>query len=1357
MAQAKTTYKARNFRYLLLLVLIIWAVISLAARYVLSDLSQYQARIEQLVSEKTPYRLSIDELEGRWLGFSPLIEMKGLVLSSKNENASNDTEEYIVKISHLAIEINIIESIFTFSPRIKQLLINDVDLNLVQNPINKKISLRGLVLDTDSKTDTKELINKLLEDFILSSGEIYLNNIRIGLALEKINKGQLTISAATLANDWFNHEIAAYITLQDNSDDLRRLRFSSTFQGNPLDIDKFSAHSFIELEETDLGFWVGQINIPNLSVPNIKLGMQSWFDIKQGVLEDISFTLNASNIEIVQKNIQLTHQIQSLSALLAVHGNVQLLKVFDKEYLSSLRYEHTSLQIRNLDVDWDDLHINNFSTVVEQLNTKKLASPLKKQWHDFQKIPFSNIVSNELQEEKSSNTILYRAIVNHIPLSLIKKVSPFIAALEPLQEKINEAAPYGSLKDLQVAMYVDEDKKPEIYASVYARNLGISSVAKIPAIRGIDFYAELAPTGLGIELETEDAKLAEDFYLFRKDLNITKAKGNLFLERLSGDIVVHSDIVELQNDWIEANVSFALSIPERFYADGVKEIPAWSLQASFKSIPAADALMFFPGRLSPTFLDWIDNFVLNGAVDGDIMLFAFAKKREPDTFALLDADINLNDGKLDYLPGKWPMLNDVNGNILVHNDQVKATVPAASVFNTRLYNATVFIPSYLNENLPRVKVQGNVSGSLQDVQKLFLESELKYSLGSVVEDWVLFGTQNASVDIDLPISDSPKNYESKLDVELSVVDALIAVPSVGLGVKELSSEVHYSFKDGLTANAIKAKFFDKEVRGRITTKDATGDQVIQIFAEGDVNSEDLRSWQDFWVFNNLQGSAHFNARIAVGREEAIEQVLPMISKKDELVISGFANKKVTKAQAKKSVEVINDDSMNDQASIVRVEVLSDLKNLAVNLPGSYAKAKVVAQPTRLQFDVFPESMIYRLDYGTRLGISAKTIGDDFERARIHFGEGSFVLPAEKGITVTGHIDELDFDSWLAYFEKNLFDEDIEPTKNMASHAVVNEKIDATKKQTDEKYDPASILHIVDVSISSFFGFDQTLKDLKVQVTREPFVWRVELENDIVAGVVYVPDEELITKDNPIIANLKYLKFTEEQFSSSESSVKNGKLSEDKTVTIDAGARDVAAESNELKPEDFSFMKLDIANVTLDKTKHGRWQLDIFPDENGVDFKIHQLNYGLMAINGSGRWDYREDYSATRFKGHLRTSAITKIFSALSLRPSSKSKGFMAIDIKWLGSPFDFESDTMKGTAALEIFDGSIVEVDISSKKFKALGIFNLGVITDILTLRIFKKIGKGIDKALNGSEQNEKSNAEGKVNKNTDSPVVNEQ
>ena len=71
--------------------------------------------------------------------------------------------------------------------------------------------------------------------------------------------------------------------------------------------------------------------------------------------------------------------------------------------------------------------------------------------------------------------------------------------------------------------------------------------------------------------------------------------------------------------------------------------------------------------------------------------------------------------------------------------------------------------------------------------------------------------------------------------------------------------------------------------------------------------------------------------------------------------------------------------------------------------------------------------------------------------------------------------------------------------------------------------------------------------------------------------------------------------------------------------------------------------------------------------------------------------------------------------------------------------FSFDPDLMEGKVGLEIFDGSIIEVDVKSKKLKALGIFNLGFINDIVTLKVFKIIAKGlkIDKLLGLEEKDE--------------------
>src|SRR5690606_6805845 len=167
--QPTLNYRARNLRYLLLIVLIFWAGTALVARYLLSDIAQYATKIEQWVADKTPYQLSIGQLQGRWLIASPVIELKDVVLyQANNDNTLEQQEASIIKISHLAIQIDIIESIFTLSPRIKQLLINGAEFGLVQNASDQKITVKGLALVPQPTNDIYQQIKKIVDDFVFT-------------------------------------------------------------------------------------------------------------------------------------------------------------------------------------------------------------------------------------------------------------------------------------------------------------------------------------------------------------------------------------------------------------------------------------------------------------------------------------------------------------------------------------------------------------------------------------------------------------------------------------------------------------------------------------------------------------------------------------------------------------------------------------------------------------------------------------------------------------------------------------------------------------------------------------------------------------------------------------------------------------------------------------------------------------------------------------------------------------------------------------------------------------------------------------------------------------------------------------
>lgn len=1339
-----TSVQTQRLRYLLLFVLSVWALVSVGFRYLLADLNSYLVEIEKLVEQKTPYKITIDQISGRWLLYSPVIELKGVALANKIEvlaSAGSDSEggdsegadsersdsegtlgnnsntalqeKAFLHIDRVSVELDLFESLLFFKPRLRALLIDGLRVSLRQDTDNKKIQVVGLANSEPENIDPEKqklLLESIINDYVLSTGQIYLKNAHIKFDIEKIPRGELTIDGLVLDNEWFNHLLLADVWLNDGSGVLRTATVKTQFQGSPLDIESFSARGFLGVDFSDLSYWTQSVRQAGLSLNHLEAGFGLWVEIRQGELESISTDVKLKNVEIGTFHEQFPQYISQLDFSINALGSVHLKSLLEGDFTLENFSRQWELKAQVSKLFWGGQEYRNLILLFDNKLVSDTANPLAKGWSDFDFIEKSPDGSGL---ESEANT-MFRFSMNYLPLSLLYQGSYLVEALSGYKALIEEMSIQGRIESIQAIVIKDKSaSQPRIYASAKVKNLGFQEFNKIPALNGIDFYVEVAPHVVGVVLEVKNAKLSMSEHLFRGDVLVNSLEGNILLEKIPNDIVIHSDFIKASAEGLEGGLKFSASIPERFYADGSKEAPSWSIQAHLDAITFEKGRIFFPSRLPTGFLDWIDVFLKNGHVDGDIFLFAFTKKRLPDTFITLAADLSVHDAQLDYLPGKWPMLEAVSGKVQVHNDEVKASVSEAKLFEARLYNGQLFIPSYLNENLPRVKISCEAAGSLEDLQKLFLNSELKDSIGSVVVDWKVTGNQTAKIDFDLPISDQIYPEPAKVEAYLDIVQASIFVPDVELGVYALQGDIHYSLAKGLSAESFQGTLFEKPISGHIDTVRVGKQDVIQVFAKSSIEQKDLAQWQDLWLFNNISGQSDFSAVLSVGEKASIEKIVPTLGKlpkgsfKKDNPVSQIQKK--SKSDLDPGVEKLHSESEQLKGkTIVRASIDSDLKGMSVSFPGSYSKQKKDVRPTRMQLDVLPEALVYRVDYNNEVKLAMKTVDNEIERGLIHFGEGIFHLPLDKGLTVTGNVSSFDFDEWYDYLEKNILDDD--PAASSENSVIVED-------------DPAAIVNKVDVIINHFTGFGLKLENLKTLVVRGDKNWHIDVQNEVLAGYFIVPDEELISRDNPIIAELEYLKVSDSIFSDATISVKDSSSKADKNSQSEN--KHVVLESEvELKPEDFTFVKLKVTSVTLDGAKHGRWEIDIFPDEKGMDFDVHQLNYGLMAINGKGRWDYNSEKSVSKFKGHVRTAAVTRLFTAFDLTPSAKSKGLMAIDIYWPGDPFSFDSEIMKGTAGLEVFDGSIIEIDIKSKKFTALGIFNLGFVNDIITLKVLKKIGQ---------------------------------
>ena len=1307
-----TAVRLNKFKYLLLLLLLAYTGLSLTARYFLLDINPLILSLQKEVKAKTDLTLKFDSVEARWIFFSPVLEINNIYIL-------NPQGESVFYVGEIFAEVDVLESIINLQPRLNKLKFKKGSFGVFQdeNGITLKgLDLKGLMANNASRAQTDN-VDQMFQNYVLSIDEILLENILIDLATKDIPNGSVDIKNFYLAGGVFGHNLSTSFQLNDGKTAPRNLIFRSNFYGNPTKLESFSSENYLKVPSSDFSAWLPDKEYEGFIVNELQLGGELWISVRNGEVFRLQGMLEDGEVSFIARSGEILDEIQNLNLS------------FDwKGYLD----DQWRMKIGELGFDWKGIEYRHLGLMLGHSAVKSTLEPLRKSWGEFDVIPkddFSQAKNN--QEIENTNIskkqdmsldgadvfALTRIYADYLPISLVNSSVELIGNLtEEQRDLIHTADLSGVVEGLQIVLLESVEGKLDIFSSAYFSDISLSEVKKVPAIQGADFYAEWAPGVLGIELSSKDILLSKNRNLFRQDILVEKLDGYLLGEVIDGDFLLYSNALNAKTERQRAEGYFALDVPNRKYLDGEKEIPLWSLHAWVSEEAAQESLKFFPEKLPTGFINWIDSAVKGGEVSGNVFLMAFGKKRLPDTFVTFDAKMDVNNLNLDYMPGIWPEVKGVDGEVRAHNESVVADVSDAYMFDSRMSGGTIRIPSYLSKDKPIVFIEGEVSGPVVDIKSLFQKSVLSESLGNVVASWELTGDYKTDVNFQFPLISGVQNQQSKVYLDGSLENVSLNLTGPQLKLDSLSGDIKYSLDEGLFSDQLKGELFSQEVLMAINTEKVSsfGEVVdlTRIEAKSSVEMDDLREWLDLWILDAVQGELSYTAQLNIGPFAAIN------------------------AMEQNSGEISAEPKLESEQFATQIILETDLKGSAIDFPFPYGKESDEIKTTSLALNIFEDTVVYELAYGSAEGdpinLIADFIDNELHSIALNFGPQEPILRAQPGLEVSGYITSFDYEVWNSYFEK--YFESNQETIQVAKE-ISDQKSDVGdgNRQEPEETDPNEILRKVELTLGEFIGFNQYFENIKTVVTRENKKWKIEVDNPIIAGYFLVPDEDKINRENPIVAELKYLRIDENQFAKEKASGDqekgNGSSKLNEEVDEDLG----------LQPSDFVDIKLLVKSISINGEKHGRWELDLFPDEQGLDFEVHQLHFGLVSVNGVGRWEYSTEESKTRFKGHMRTGAISNLFTALKLKPSSKSNGLMALNIHWPGDPISFDPDKMKGKVGLEIFDGSIIELDVKSKKIKALGIFNLGFINDVVTLKVFKKIGKGlkIDKLLGLEEEDE--------------------
>jgi uncharacterized protein (TIGR02099 family) len=353
----------------------------------------------------------------------------------------------------------------------------------------------------------------------------------------------------------------------------------------------------------------------------------------------------------------------------------------------------------------------------------------------------------------------------------------------------------------------------------------------------------------------------------------------------------------------------------------------------------------------------------------------------------------------------------------------------------------------------------------------------------------------------------------------------------------------------------------------------------------------------------------------------------------------------------------------DAPAPLHLLVRSDLTGVTSTLPAPVGKA--ADSSASLQVDIaFPEDDVLEVSGAMRREISwalrleAIEDGWQIERGAVHRGPAIALLPLDPGIELSGHLETLRLDDWLAL------------------------------TGDDEDSGWLELYRKADFSIGQLYLFGQAFSDVVLEAGRDDTYWHVDLDGAKIQGRVSVPLE--ISPDQPIDVRMERLWLQE-------------------TDPSDSGTTD---------PRTIQPVTIDIQDFTLRAMSFGHLKTTLASVSSGIVLDPIDIAAETFSIDGYAAWLVHpndESIQQSQLKLDLDGTDIRATLARLGYQPVMEGEvARVSADITWPDGPSEDFLAQADGTLKVYLKDGALLEVEPGGGRF--LGLLSVAAIPRRLSL-----------------------------------------
>ena len=158
-------------------------------------------------------------------------------------------------------------------------------------------------------------------------------------------------------------------------------------------------------------------------------------------------------------------------------------------------------------------------------------------------------------------------------------------------------------------------------------------------------------------------------------------------------------------------------------------------------------------------------------------------------------------------------------------------------------------------------------------------------------------------------------------------------------------------------------------------------------------------------------------------------------------------------------------------------------------------------------------------------------------------------------------------------------------------------------------------------------------------------------------------------------------------------------------------------------------RLLAADVVLEKVvvggeDYGSWRFSMTPANDGVAFANVVADVRGLHIESDGEAFWSKS-NESRFAGSAHAKDLKDVLPLWDFAPSVESESFQAVgDLRWPGSPLNFDLHHLSGTAQLDLADGRFL--DIAPGGTRILSLVNFSAIVKRMSLDFSDVFGEGV-------------------------------